>query len=280
MIRKLFLFSAAIALLGRSYQHFFFEGPYRAFFLDEAYFKYWQGLFSDQTWLDFVNSPLTDQRILFYTRSMGVVWLLSALALVFFHRLSAKVTWGLAIFSALGLMFYGACSYLDMGYQSAQWIEHTAQILMPILAVWIQQTNESNNFWQWVAKMAIALTFIGHGLYAMGYFPVPGNFVYMTHTILGTSDAASKDFLYVAGVLDLIVAVALFVPRADRYALLYCAFWGFLTALARPVVYILPNHLFWLTVHQTLFEFVVRIPHFMLPLLVFFWKGPRFMDQG
>ena len=266
LIRTLFLVSAALALVGRSYQHLFFEGPYRAFFLDESLFGYWQGVFSDQSWLDFTNSPLADERIRLYTRVMGFIWLATAIVFLFFNRLSAKIAWSLAIISSLGLMFYGACSYLNMGYQSAQWIEHTAQILMPVLAVWIQ-SDRSGGFWILLAKVAIALTFIGHGLYAMGYFPVPGNFVYMTHTILGTSDEVSKDFLYVAGILDLLAAALLFVPRADRVALLYCAFWGFVTALARPVTYLLPNHLFWLTVHQTTFEFLVRIPHFMLPLL-------------
>jgi len=267
LIRILFLVSAALALAGRSYQHLLFEGPYRAFFLDEHYFGYWQELFSEQSWLDFVNSHLVDQRIRIYTRVMGILWLATAVAFLFFRRLSAKVSWSLAILSSLGLLFYGACSYLNMGYQSAQWIEHAAQILMPVLAVWVQGDRSAGTAWLLVAKVAIALTFIGHGLYAMGYFPVPGNFVYMTHTILGTSDEVSKDFLYVAGILDLLAAALLFVPRADRIALLYCALWGFLTALARPVTYLLPNHLFWLTVHQTTFEFLVRIPHFMLPLL-------------
>lgn len=271
LIRNLFLISAAVALIGRSYQHLFFEGPYRAFFLDESLFGYWQALFSDQSWLDFTNSHLADQRIRIYTRAMGFIWLGTAIAFIFYHRLSAKVSWSLAIASSLGLLFYGACSYLDMGYQSAQWIEHAAQILMPVLAVWGQQAKSPGLFWLWIAKVAIALTFLGHGLYAMGYFPVPGNFVYMTHTILGTPDAVSKDFLYVAGVLDLLAAALLFVPRVDRYALLYCALWGFLTALARPVTYLVPNHLFWLTMHQTLFEFVVRVPHFVLPILAYFW---------
>lgn len=277
LIRTLFLISAALALAGRSYQHLFFEGPYRAFFLDETLFGYWQGLFSDESWLDFTNSHLADQRIRIYTRVMGLLWLATAIVFLFYNRLSAKISWSLAIISSFGLMFYGACSYLNMGYQSAQWIEHTAQILMPLLAVWVQQTKGSDVFWLLTAKVAIALTFIGHGLYAMGYFPVPGNFVYMTHTILGTSDEVSKDFLYVAGILDLLAAALLFVPKADRLALLYCVFWGFVTALARPVTYLVPNHLFWLTMHQTIFEFLVRVPHFMLPLLA--WGYLRFLAE-
>ncbi len=281
LIRTLFLLSAALALAGRSYQHVFIEGPYRAFFLDETLFGYWQGLFSDQLWLDFTNSHLADQRIRIYTRVMGFIWLATAIVFLFFNRLSAKISWSLAIISSLGLMFYGACSYLNMGYQSAQWIEHSAQILMPLLAVWVQQTNGRDAFWLLTAKVAIALTFTGHGLYAMGYFPVPGNFVYMTNTILGTSDEVSKDFLYVAGIFDLLAAALLFVPKADRLTFLYCAFWGFVTALARPVTYLVPNHLFWLTIHQTIFEFLVRLPHFMLPLLAWGYlrilaeRGPR-----
>ena len=44
-------------------------------------------------------------------------------------------------------------------------------------------------------KVAIALTFTCHGLYAVGYYPRPGKFIQMTMTILGTNKEASVIFL-------------------------------------------------------------------------------------
>ena len=261
-------FSAAIALLGRSYQHLFFEGPYRSFFLDESWFRGIQSLFSRQSWLDFVNSPRTDSQIRLYTRFIGFIWLATALGLFLHRRIPSRWLYLGAALSAFGMLFYGLGAYLEKGYQSAQWMEYAAQTAMPLLAIALTTTSQYR-LWLRVAKVAIALTFVGHGLYALGFFPLPGNFVYMTTQILGISDESARDLLWVAGIVDLAVAFLLFVPRVDRYALLYCVVWGFLTALARPVTYLLPNHLFWLTVHQTIFEFLVRVPHFMLPLVAY-----------
>ena len=259
------LWGLVIFLWARAYQHLFFEGPYRAFFLDQELFGGIQGAISDLSWLEFVNSPNTDQYILWYTRGMGWIWLLTSVLFWGYRKVSLYGLWIAAIVSALGLLFYGASNYLDKGYQLAQWMEYASQIAMPILVVFLLQKGVSNR-WLLLAKGAIALTFLGHGLYALGYFPLPGHFVYMTTEILGVSDTGARDLLFVAGVLDLVAVVFLFVPKIDKYALLYCILWGFLTALARPVAYIQPGPVFWISVHQSLYEFFVRLPHFILPL--------------
>jgi len=267
-----------VFLWARAYQHFFFEGPYRSFFLDQALFGGIQNLISDLSWLEFVTDPQTDRGILFYTRFMAWVWLLTGLLIFGYRRVPVRWLWISAILSSLGLLFYAASDYLDKGYQLAQWIEYAAQIAMPVLMVFLLHKGV-NRRWLFVAKVAIALTFIGHGLYALGYFPVPGHFVYMTTAILGVSDSGARDLLFVAGVLDLVAVVFLFVPKIDKYALMYCILWGFLTALARPVAYIEPGPVFWVSVHQSMYEFFVRIPHFILPLCVL-WLGKRTKVKG
>lgn len=275
VVTRMILWSTVVFLLGRSYQHFFMEGAYRALFLDEAIFRGIQSIFSDQSWLAFVNSPRTDAGILVFTRMLAWIWTLTALALVFHRRLPRPMLWVLPGLSSLGLLVYGAAEYLDSGYQWAQWIEHSAQMAMPLLCAFFLRRGASAS-WSMAARAAVGLTFLGHGLYALGYYPVPGHFVYMTTEITRLSDEAARDVLLIAGLLDLLALVLVFVPRLDRYALLYCVVWGFLTALARPFAYLLFNHLFWITAHQTVFEFVVRVPHFMLPLVVLLAKGPLF----
>jgi len=264
---RIALGSVLLFLLGRAFQHLVFEGPYRAFFLDEQHFGVLQSWLGQGTWYDYVNDPITDVRILWYTRAVGVLWVLCALSFLRWKQIHGGLQLALVFLSTGTLVFYAGCAYLDKGYQSAQWIEHSAQFLFPALSLWFLRSSQMPS-WNILARLAIALTFTGHGMYAMGLFPVPGNFVYMTTTILGVSDAFAKDLLYVAGILDLLVSVALFLPKVDRIALWYCVGWGLLTALARPLTYIYFNHLFWITVQQTLFEFVVRIPHFILPLMV------------
>ena len=275
---RLALAALSLFLWARAYQHFFFEGPYRSFFLDQALFGGIQNLISDLSWLEFVTDPQTDRAILFYTRFMACVWLLTGLLVLGYRRVSGPLLWVLAILSSLGLMFYGASDYLDKGYQLAQWLEYAAQIVMPIWVLYLLKKGPSGPL-LFVAKGAIALTFLGHGLYAIGYFPVPGHFVYMTTDILPLSDDGARQLLFIAGVLDLVAVGALFVPQVDRWALAYCVLWGFFTALARPVAYIEPGPVFWVSVHQSVYEFFVRIPHFILPLCVL-WLGKRTKVKG
>ena len=264
-VAKIMLWATVIFLLGRWYQHFYFEGPYRALFLDEKAFKTIHDVFSDQSWLDFVNHQGTDHNILIYTRILSWIWFLTAVFFVFYKRLNQSWLFIFASLSTLGLLIYAVSSYLESGYQWAQGIEHAAQIAMPLLCAMIL-TGKTGIPWITFAKVAIALTFLGHALFALGYFPVPGNFVYMTTETMGISDNQAREVLFLAGILDIVALILLFVPRLDRYAVIYCIIWGFLTALARPAAYILFNHLFWLSIHQTLFEFAVRVPHFILPL--------------
>ena len=54
-------------------------------------------------------------------------------------------------------------------------------------------------------KIAIALTFSAHGLYAIGYYPQPGVFVDMLINILHFSETTAKDFLFVLCLGGLIV---------------------------------------------------------------------------
>jgi len=264
----LVLCGAVLFLWARAYQHFFFEGPYRAFFLDQPLFGGIQKRVSNQSWLEFVNSQVTERNILFYTRSVGFLFILTSLLFLAHRRVASGWLWLTAGLSSLSLLFYGVSDYLDKGYQLAQWIEYASQIALPLLFVGLLQAHRYHT-WILFAKIAVALTFLGHGLYAVGFFPVPGHFIYMTTEILNISDSGAKDLLLVAGVLDLIAVVLLFFPKTEMYAVFYCLFWGFLTALARPLAYIEPGPVFWLTVHQTLFEFFVRIAHFLIPLYLF-----------
>ena len=85
---------------------------------------------------------------------------------------------------------------------------------------------------QWVLKIAVAGEFIGHGVFALqgkkdwvGWFAKFG---------VSNPDTATQ-LLFLIGLLDIIVAlIVLFKPI--RIVLLWAVFWGFWTALMRPLV--------------------------------------------
>ncbi len=258
-----YFWAAAVVLIGRSIQHIFYSTPYRAFFLDARWFGWYIG---ESRWMHWATDLATDISIKHIAFIIGIILLCFGLIFIFHRIVPRFILIICACISSLILLFLAFCFYLEAGYQYAQIIEFASQVFMPIAAVWFAIKANSKTLMTFI-KIAIALTYTGHGLYALGLMPIPGNFVYMLIETLGVSDEQAIRILKIAGVMDLIVAVGIFIPKIDRILLFYALIWGFLTALARPLAYIVPNHLFWLTVKQTWFEFAVRVPHFILPLM-------------
>lgn len=85
---------------------------------------------------------------------------------------------------------------------------------------------------QWALRIAVAGEFIGHGVFALqgkkdwiGWF-----------TNFGIADAAlAAQILFLIGLMDILLALLILV-RPVRIALLWMTFWGFWTALIRPLV--------------------------------------------
>jgi hypothetical protein len=121
-----------------------------------------------------------------------------------------------------------------------------------------------------VIKWVIALTFIGHGVYALGIFPIPDNFLMMTSNILKTGRDGSIAFLAIFGALDIVASILLFVRRTEKYALGYMTVWGLLTALARLTAYY-GSASTDMYLAMWLPEFLVRAGHYLLPLYLLFF---------
>jgi len=260
-------------LLGRAYQHIFFEAPYRAFFLDEDYFRWAIEWFTDSTWQEYVISLKASNNIVIFGRVVAVFYMLAALSLLLLRTTWWKISAALLIAASCLLLFMGVCYYLDKGFVLGQLLEYTAQISTPLFLL-AYQRNWQPRWFPWLLRFAIAFTFIGHGLYALGFYPIPGHFVHMVITNLGITNAEAIGLLQFAGWMDMVVAVGIFLPYLARPLLLYAGAWGFLTALARPTTYIVAS-LLWLSMHQILFEFFIRTPHFLLPLAALLLLDPR-----
>ena len=85
---------------------------------------------------------------------------------------------------------------------------------------------------EWVLRIAVAGEFIGHGVFALqgkkawiGWF---SNF--------GISDVGTAtQLLFLVGIMDVALALLVLI-KPVRIALLWMAFWGFWTAILRPIV--------------------------------------------
>lgn len=119
---------------------------------------------------------------------------------------------------------------------------------------------------EWFLRVGVAGEFIGHGLLAIGKKPDWINWVkLMTHMDTGTATT----LMVLVGCFDLIVA-AIILIKPIKPILLWAAFWGFWTALVRPIVmYLGASGVTWL-------DFVERSANWAAPLaLYYFYKSKK-----
>ncbi len=262
-----FRLAALSVLSGRAYQHLFWDAPFRALLWDERWMRPFVENVLGWPWRDWVTSPAVAANIQHLITGMGVFYALAALSVVFAEKLHGRLLsffmWASTFLLSLLALMYWKEKFFHLG----QLFEYSLQVVAPVLFLLSQNrgTPALRQRLQWI-KLAIALTFICHGLYAVGAYPRPGDFVTMMMQGLWLSEERAVQMLYLAGGLDFIVAVALFIPgKPGKIALWYCIIWGLLTALARVWAHFyLP---FWeQSLHQWAWQTVVRLPHFLVPL--------------
>lgn len=258
--------SVALIFLGRAYQYFFWDAPFRTFLWDEDLLSPFVENVIGISWHEYVTHPNTDMWIETATRINGVIYFFALLATLSISRVNYR-TMRYPIYAGTVLLLIMALLEMkDSFYHSAQFFEYSIQFGSPFLFLQFLRTSDLKALVLRL-KILIALTFTAHGLYALGYYPVPGHFVDMTISCLGVDEDTARYVLYGAGAMDLLLSILLFLPKTSRYALIYAACWGLLTALARVFAHtemeVAP--LF----HQYLYQVVYRLPHAGIPLVVY-----------
>lgn len=110
---------------------------------------------------------------------------------------------------------------------------------------------------EWILRVAVAGEFIGHS-----FFALQGRATWVEwFSIFGISDPqTATTLLWLVGLLDIVLA-ALILIKPVRIALLWMAFWGFWTALMRPIA------------GESVFEFVERSTNWGAPLALLLIVG-------
>lgn len=117
---------------------------------------------------------------------------------------------------------------------------------------------------EWVLRVSVAGEFIGHGVFALqgkkdwiGWF---ANF--------GVSDAGTAtQLLFILGIIDIGLAILVLI-KPVRIALLWMVFWGFWTALLRPIV------------GMPVWDFIERWANWGAPLALLLMLGwPRSLQE-
>lgn len=272
--------AAFSVFLGRAWQHLYWDAPFRALLWDEVWLSGLVSRFTSMTWETYITSMEVDENIAFSIKVFGVLYLICAIISLFINRLP-RFFHHFLVLGAVGLIFLAFLYCKERFFSIGQFFEYTLQFGSPLFLWWWmgrQSTklkfsqNPSNitpskNF-LFILKIAIALTFTCHGLYAIGYYPIPVTFMEMTMTILRINEEAAQTFLYTAGPLDFIISIGIFLPwKWARFFLLYAVIWGFGTTIARIWAYFDWEWLDYVLL-QWLHESVMRMPHFLIPLAV------------
>lgn len=106
---------------------------------------------------------------------------------------------------------------------------------------------------EWVLRIAVAGEFLGHGVLALQHKPAWIEWL----GVFGVSNPETASLLLtLIGAMDLAVALIVLV-RPLRPVLLWAAFWGFWTALVRPIV------------GESIWDFVERFANWGAPLALY-----------
>jgi hypothetical protein len=260
---------AFTVFLGRAYQLYFFGAPFRAILWDESLLTPLVEGLTNYSWYDYATNPKVNAWIEGFTKFCSVIFLIAALLSLFWDKIKYQRLKKLIVgFALLLLLLIGICMVKDRNYEYLLFFELFIQFSAPILLLLnvrldiIKSKKIINGL-----KIAIACTFTAHGLFAMGLIYLPGYFIDMTIKILGVNETQATSFLYIAGVLDLVMSVLIFIPKLAKYALMYMIFWGFATAFARLFASFNSDFLS-RSFHSSTYLVIYRLSHGLLPLIV------------
>ncbi|MBI2100866.1 MAG: hypothetical protein HYT47_02500 [Candidatus Vogelbacteria bacterium] len=107
---------------------------------------------------------------------------------------------------------------------------------------------------EWVLRIAVAGEFLGHGVFAL-----QGKAQWVKwFADFGISDVnLATQLLFLVGIMDLVVALVVLV-KPLKPILLWAAFWGFWTALVRPLV------------GEPIWDFIERFANWGAPLALYY----------
>ena len=220
-------------LLGRAWQHLFWDAPYRELLWDEYWMKDFVSVVFGLSWSEYVGNPLYDERIRLFSQGIGWFYLLAAgaaLGIQWFPRLARNI-----LYPASGaLLILVLIVWKEYGWQIGQLLEHSLQWTTPLLLAASSKGSIPEHWIRYGARAAISATFIGHGMYALGFYPVPGNFLEMTMRSLSIGEDPARHFLFLIGVLDVLAAMGVLWPKRFKTVIFaYLIGWGLMTSLAR-----------------------------------------------
>jgi len=285
----IFRLSAFFVFFGRGWEHLFWDAPFRAVLWDQTLMEGLVTALTGMTWKAYATSSTVNFVIDSSIKLVGLVYLICAivsLTIKAHHKKLSILLWiGCFLLILLSFLFYK-----NKFYKFGQFIEYSCQMFSPLFLLLFLVYKIQVNKLNFLLKIAIALTFIGHGLYALGVYVTPGIWIDMAMSSLNViglypSEIQVENIIYIAGIIDIVLAVGIFLPNKWSIPfIVWAIIWGLLTALSRVVGFMNfdPS---WHTLFQWLPQTIFRLPHAIIPLAslwltiyfakIFYFKSER-----
>ncbi len=107
---------------------------------------------------------------------------------------------------------------------------------------------------EWILRIGVAGEFLGHGIFAL---LGKADWIKWTQQLSGMEASTATTFIFIVGLVDVLLAIMVLV-KPVRPILLWMAFWGFWTALVRPLVGL------------PIWDFIERFANWAAPLALYY----------
>lgn len=268
--------SCFIYLFSRGALYTFSQSPWRSLLWHEDLVRPFVKFFGG-SWINYAQQ--SDSWIKVFEKGLGIT--LMSIAFIFlFIRPRSENKWLRGLIAGAGFftIMHLCLQFLGHNREFNMIPEYTLQALTPwiFLALlkympankedpWIDSSPTSNFFF----RFAIASCFLGHGLYAAGIPYQPASYNRMLSLALNIDFETASQLVTAIGIIDIVLAVSIFIKPLEKITLLHMVFWGLITAGSRALCYVvIPGKL--TNINPWLLESFVRISHGTLPLVLFF----------
>lgn len=259
-LQKIIQYTCSALLIGRAIQHLFYDSPIRGALYSPLLMKPILQLFNI-SFNDYINYSLLDININTFLQIIGFTFFILGVSFLFLPSFSKKLQTTIIYFSVITLTILSFAYFKEKSFSIGQFLEYSSQMFLPLFFI---LKNKKTLF----LKVIIGITFFAHGLYAIGYYPIPANFIQMVILVFHCSNQDAILLLKVAGILDFIFAIAIFIPALAKPFLFYGIIWGFFTSFARIYTNFYMDFAF-TTLSFWFYEFIVRSPHYIIPYVIY-----------
>jgi len=153
-------------------------------------------------------------------------------------------------------------------FESLTPIAHSLRILFPMACIGF--LSQKYVTVEWLLRIGISITFATHGLECVLLHPIFTDYI-ISLSQMQWEQHTAEVFLRIIGIVDIVAALGILLPFLSNVFVVWTFLWGFATAFLR----------FWEYGVSNIGEFLIRSPHFLAPILLWYlWNNVLFKRKN